>query len=147
MGPYSQHPPSKRGERVVRYGMAIKNSIKEASMSKLQPGDAFNTKMQLTNPNPVDGNKTWLRHKADGESGLIDLMILEGVYSIGEMIEKLVANNTLTPKNSAQWEKRIRDHILHLSTTKGDSRNRASGQNGHNINIKTTAKGKIAFDL
>jgi len=47
-------------------------------MSQLNPNDKANTIDQLRNPKPIVENKTWLRHKADGESGLIDQMVLKG---------------------------------------------------------------------
>ena len=115
-------------------------------MSKSQPDDESNTINQLKNPNPLDGNKTWLRHKADGESGLIDLMILEGKFSIEQMIDKLNKNPNLKIKNRSKWLKRIQDHILHLKTIEGDSRNLSSGISGHNIKIKQATTGEILFD-
>jgi len=45
-------------------------------MSKVQDWDERDTIRQLRNPNPVSGTVTWLRHGAECESGLIDLMIL-----------------------------------------------------------------------
>jgi len=47
-------------------------------MSQIDPNDKDNTIKLLKKNYAVVDNKTWLRHKADGESGLIDLMILKG---------------------------------------------------------------------
>ena len=115
-------------------------------MSQLHSSDKTNTIEQLKNAKPVNVNKTWLRHKADGESGLIDLMVLEGCFSIQKMAIELSKNPALKAKSINQWEKRIKDHILHLSSTEGDSRNRASGVGGHNLRVKETSSGAIAFD-
>jgi hypothetical protein len=116
-------------------------------MSGWHKDDLEDTKYQLDSPCPVVKNKTWLRHKVNGESGLIDLMILKGNLSIDEMINELSLNNTLKTKNKTQWEKRIRDHILHLSTSDGDSRNRAAGHGGHKLPVIETNDGKIAFGV
>ena len=116
-------------------------------MSQFSPQDKADTIDQLRNPTPSIRNKTWLRHKADGESGLIDLIILKGCLSIEQMIEDLSKNPNLKSKSYAQWEKRIKNHILHLSTAEGDSRNRASSVGGHDLKIIEKASGAIAFDL
>lgn len=114
-------------------------------MSKYNVGDEEITRSLLKNPSPVENNQTWLRHKADGESGLIDLMVLEGNNTIDDMVNALSNNPALKPKRDSQWKKRIRDHLIHLSTQEGDSRNIASGQGGHSLNLEEDSAGRICF--
>jgi len=114
-------------------------------MSKVHVGDESNTINQLKNPNPLNGNKTWLGYKANGESGLIDIMVLKGTYPIEMMIDELSKNPDLTEKNITQWKKRIEDHIVHLSSSEGDSRNRASGSGGHSLKIAISEESKEVF--
>jgi hypothetical protein len=116
-------------------------------MSQSNPNDKADTSDQIKNPRPINGEKTWLRHKADAESGMIDLMILSGNFKINQMIKELSKNPNFKSKDYHQWEQRIKEHILHLSTLEGDSRNRASGMGGHNLRIKKNESGTIAFDL
>ena len=116
-------------------------------MSQMRIDDRDNTIALLKKNRVVIDNKTWLRHTADSESGLIDLMVLEGRYTIIEMIDLLSKKTNLKQKSKSQWEKRIRDHLLHLSTSEGDSRNKASGQGGHNLPIIERPGGTIKFDL
>ncbi len=115
-------------------------------MSKACKNDEINTKSQLKNFNPIENNKTWLGHIANKESGLIDVMVLEKKYSIDQMITKLKSNPNLKPKSDIKWEKRVNDHILHLSTKDGDSRNRAEDLNCHNLNLIENEEGKISFN-
>ena len=114
-------------------------------MSKPQMDDAEQTKKQIQYPCPINGRRTWLGHLADGESGLIDLMILEEKYTIKEMAMILSSNKALTSKDLKAWEKRINDHIEHLATKEGDAKNRASGVGGHNLKIKEVQR-KLMFD-
>jgi hypothetical protein len=116
-------------------------------MSKVSREDKKLTKELLYPSQPVVENRTWLRHKADGESGLIDLMILRGDMTIQDMVKELSSDERLKEKSGIQWEKRIKDHIAHLSTVEGDSRNQASGQGGHDLPITITPKGIVRFDL
>jgi hypothetical protein len=51
-------------------------------MSQSNPNDKADTSDQIKNPRPINGEKTWLRHKADAESGMIDLMILSGNFKL-----------------------------------------------------------------
>jgi hypothetical protein len=116
-------------------------------MSQSNPNDKADTSDQLRHPRPINGKTTWLRHKADAESGMIDLMILSGNFTINQMIKELSKNPNFKSKDYPQWEQRIKDHILHLSTLEGDSRNRASGVGGHNLKIKENEFGEFFFDL
>jgi hypothetical protein len=116
-------------------------------MSRMHPDDRNNTISLLKRNSAVTNSQTWLRHKADGESGIIDQMVLKGTYDIDQMIDLLSENPKLKSKSRSQWEKRIKDHLLHLSTAEGDSRNRASGQGGHNLPVIESASGKIKFGL
>lgn len=125
----------------------VVHKVKGLLMSRMYPDDRNNTISLLKKNSAVTNNQTWLRHKADGESGLIDQMVLEGSYDMDQMINLLSDNPNLKLKSKAQWKKRIRDHILHLSTAAGDSRNRASGQGGHNLPVVEGSSGKIKFGL
>jgi hypothetical protein len=63
--------------------------LKEALMSNGRIGDWENTLEQMKNPNPIKDGFTWLRHKADSQADVIDIMILEGRYTIDEIADKL----------------------------------------------------------
>lgn len=56
-------------------------------MSSAKPDDWENTKKQLMNPNPISKNRTWLGHHIEKQSGTIDLMVLQGKFSIKEIAE------------------------------------------------------------
>ncbi|GAG80598.1 unnamed protein product, partial [marine sediment metagenome] len=43
-----------------------------------------------------------------------------------------------------QWIRTVNGHIEHLSTKEGDSRNKASGQDGHDL--KVIKDGIVKFD-
>jgi hypothetical protein len=107
-------------------------------MTNGKPDDWENTKKQLMNPDPVSNNKTWLNHRVkniDGtnaQCGPIDLMVLEGKYSISEIAQKI--NNTIM---------RVKDHLEHLQD--GSSRDRAHGTKPHNLKIVTGANDKVMF--
>jgi len=61
-----------------------------------------------------------------------------------DIIEELSANLKLNSQNRDQWAKRIEDHILHFSTSEGDSSNRVAGHGGHKLkNIETVDDSKI----
>jgi hypothetical protein len=112
------------------------------SMSSGTNDDLSNTKAVVKGSLPrVSGGTTWLGHFENKQSGNIDLLILEGVYSIKEIaikIEKAFPNVT-------DSEKRVEGHIEHLKT--GDSRNRASGMKPHYLKIITDAANKVRFDI
>lgn len=107
-------------------------------MSSGNSDDWENTKKQLMNPNPVSKNKTWLGHlvkNKDGtnaQSGTIDLMVLEGKYTIDEIARKI--NNTIM---------RVEDHLQHLQG--GNSRGRAAGTKPHNLQIVKGKNNTIMF--
>lgn len=109
-------------------------------MSSGKPEDWENTKNQLMNPNPVLKNRTWLGHLVEykdgtnAQCGTIDLMVLEGKYSIAEIARKI--NNTI---------ERVKDHLEHLQD--GSSRDRAHGTKPHNLRIVEAANDKIKFFL
>lgn len=109
-------------------------------MSSGKSEDWENTKNQLMNPNPILNNKTWLGHRVknkdgtDVQSGTIDLMVLEGKYSISEIARKI--NNTI---------ERVEEHLDHLQT--GDSRGKSSGMKPHKLRIVKGANDKIKFFL
>jgi len=109
-------------------------------MTAGRPEDWENTKRQLMHPDPVSKNRTWLRHRVknkDGtnaQCGTIDLMVLEGKYSIAEIARKI--NNTI---------ERVEDHLEHLQD--GSSRDRAHGTKPHKLKIVKGANDKIKFFL
>ncbi len=115
-------------------------------MSKANKNDEINTKIQLKNFNPITTNRTWLGHFANMESGSIDIMVLEGNCSIDEMVLQLKSNPNFKIKNESQWKTRISNHLLHISTLDGDSRNRSEGLQCHNLKLKENESGKIVFD-
>ncbi len=87
----------------------------------------------------VSRGKTWLGHLENRQSGLIDLLILEGSYSVNEIARKV---ERAFP-GVADSVKRVEDHIEHLQT--GKSRDRV--QVPHRLKIMTDAAGKIRFDV
>lgn len=89
----------------------------------------------------VSRGKTWLGHSENKQSGMIDLLILEGVYSQKEIaikIEKTFPSVTVA-------EKRVQSHIDHLQN--GEPRGRAAGTKPHFLKITTDAARKIRFDV
>ena len=87
----------------------------------------------------VSRGKTWLGHFENRQSGLIDLLIVEGIYSVKEIAIKVEkAFPGITDSVS-----RIEGHIEHLRTGKS-----ADGlQEPHRLKIVTDAAGKIRFDI
>lgn len=79
----------------------------------------------------VSKGKTWLGHSENRQSGMIDLLIFEGVYSLKE----IAINIEKTFPSVTDAEKRVQGHIEHLQT--GDARNRASGMKPHYLKITT----------
>ncbi len=111
-------------------------------MSSGRNDDRSNTKAVVNGSMPkVSGGKTWLGHLENKQSGMIDLLILESVYSVKEIaikIEKAFPSVT----DAGQ---RIQSHIEHLQT--GDARGRASGMKPHHLKITTDAAKKVRFDV
>jgi hypothetical protein len=107
-------------------------------MSSGKPEDCENTKRQLMHPDPISKNRTWLGHLVkykDGtnaQCGTIDLMVLEGKYSISEIARKI--NNTI---------ERVERHLNHLQT--GDASVKASDMKPHKLRIVKGANDKIKF--
>ena len=113
-------------------------------MSSGKPEDWENTKKQLVNPDPVSKNKTWLGHHVKKQSGTIDLMVLQGKYSIKEIAEEIDRISDIDMPFDARI-KRVEDHLDHLQT--GDSRGKASGMKPHKLRIVKGANDKIKFFL
>jgi hypothetical protein len=89
----------------------------------------------------VSQGRTWLGHLENRQSGLIDLLILEGIYSVKEIaikVERAFPGVTDSVK-------RVEDHIEHLR--EGDSRGRSQGMEPHHLKITTDAAGKVRFDI
>jgi hypothetical protein len=111
-------------------------------MSSGRNDDLSNTKAVVKGSTPkVSGGKTWLGHLESKQSGIIDLLIIEGVYSIKEIAIKIEK----TFPGVTNSEKRVEDHIEHLKT--GDARNRASGMKPHYLKIIKDAANKVRFDI
>jgi len=111
-------------------------------MSNGANDDHSNTKSVVDGSMPkVSSGKTWLGHSENKQSGMIDLLILEGVYSLKEIAVKV---EKAFP-GVINAEKRVEGHIQHLQT--GDARNRASGMKPHCLKITTDAARKIRFDV
>ena len=114
-------------------------------MSSGMMGDRQETQKLLSPPNPVKDGKTWLRHNVAAQSGQIDLMVLSGKFSIGEMVEELRRQGMFDKgMTDDQCKRRVRNHLEHLQH--GDARNRASGMKPHNLKL-VEANGKWSFDV
>jgi hypothetical protein len=109
-------------------------------MSSGNKDDLSNTKSVAKCVIPtVSRGTTWLGRFENRQSGLIDLLILEGIYSVKEIsikVEKAFPGVTDSVK-------RVEDHIEHLQT--GNSRDRL--QEPHRLKIVTAAAAKIRFDI
>ncbi len=107
-------------------------------MSSGKPTDWKNTKEQLLNPSPVSNNETWLGHRLERKDGTpyqaakIDLMVLEGKYTV----EEIAMKNNITVK-------RVEDHLEHLQD--GDSRNKNTNMNPHKLKIAKDTCGVVMF--
>ena len=111
-------------------------------MSNGSNDDQRNTKAVVNGSmSKVLEGKTWLGHLENKQSGMIDLLILESVYSIKEIAIK-IENSFPYVRNSV---KRVQAHIEHLQT--GDARGRASGMKPHYLKITTDAARKVRFDI
>ncbi|MDX8338780.1 hypothetical protein SLH46_06285 [Draconibacterium sp. IB214405] len=114
-------------------------------MSKPHALDEQDTIKLLKRPNPIDGHTTWLRHRIGSEAGTIDLLILEGKYTIKDMIRILKQDHTFRKKTDKEWERRVMNHIEHLSTIEGDARNFTT--EGHNLKVEVSdSTGIISFN-
>ena len=111
-------------------------------MSSGNKDDLSNTKSVARSVIPtVSQGKTWLGHFENRQSGLIDLLILEGIYSVKEIAIKVErAFPSVTDS-----VRRVEDHIKHWRT--GDSRGRSQGMEPHHLKITTDAAGKVRFDI
>ncbi len=111
-------------------------------MSSGNKDDLSNTKSVAKCVIPtVSRGKTWLGHFENRQSGLIDLLILEGIYSVKEIAIKV---ERAFPGVTASV-RRVEDHIEHLRT--GNSRGRSQGMEPHRLKITTDAAGKVRFDI
>lgn len=113
-------------------------------MSEPHDFDERETIRLLKRPSPTDGKKTWLGHKIGYESGTIDLLILEGKYTLKDMIRILKQDHSFRKKTDEEWERRIMNHIEHLSTIEGDARNFTT--RGHNLSVEISeSSGIVSF--
>lgn len=95
--------------------------------------DRDDTNRQLKDPQPIIDGKTWLRHNPNKQSGMMDLLILEGKYTIVEIASKIGVT-----------VKRVEEHLGHLGKD-GDWRSKISGMTPHNLAITKDIYGKIKF--
>lgn len=103
-------------------------------MSKGLPEDWDNTAEQLKNPNPCKDGRTWLRHGENKQSGKIDVMVLEGRYSVSEIADELAKLELFDNDKPLNYRiRRVKDHLLHLQD--GESRGQASGTEPHKLKI------------
>ena len=108
-------------------------------------GDWEETKRLLKPPETAKGGKTWLRHSVKAQAGQIDLMLLAGKFSIGEMVEELRRQGMFdTGMTDDQCIRRVRNHLEHLR--QGDWRNKSSGMKPHNLKL-IEVNGKWSFDV
>ena len=111
-------------------------------MSSGNKDDLSNTKSVAKCAMPtVSGGKTWLGHFENKQSGLIDLLIFEAIYSVKDIAVKV---ERAFP-GVTDSVRRVEDHIKHLQT--GDSRGRSQGMEPHHLKITTDAAGKVHFDI
>jgi len=103
----------------------------------IEETDYNDTIRQLTNRDPVKGEKTWLRHGINTQGGLIDLMILEGKYS-----KKDIARELKNKTNCTNPLARIERHIDHLQNA--DGVDAWTGNIPHKCKIKEV-NGKLMF--
>jgi hypothetical protein len=104
--------------------------------------DRSNTKAVVNGSmSKVSEGKTWLDHFENKQSGMIDLLILEGIYSIRETANKV---KYIFP-NVTNVSNRVQSHIDHLHD--GDARGRASGMKPHKLRIIKGANYKIKIFL
>jgi len=114
-------------------------------MSSGLSGDWPATNAQLKTPYPCRDGFTWLRHKENAQSGQIDIMVLEGKHSLGNMVDLLRKKNLFKPGlPDRQCQQRVRDHLSHLQ--EGCSRSLANGQEPHHLLLKEVS-GKWRFSL
>ena len=112
-------------------------------MSTWHKTDLEETRSQLKNQNPITDGMTWLRHHVDKQAGVIDLMLLKGLYSVEEIASEL--NKRFIPQRTlAARIKRVRDHIEHLQD--GDARNKLSAMKPHKLRLKEV-DGMWQFDV
>ena len=86
------------------------------------PGDKEKTLEQLKCPAETNTNVTWLRHRIKSQSGMIDMMLLEGGHRIEDMAVRLQAS--FPDRSFEPLCKRVRDHIDHLQ--EGDARDHST---------------------
>lgn len=111
-------------------------------MSNGTNDDRSNTKAVVNGSMPkVSKGKTWLGHSENKQSGMIDLLILEGIYSQKEIAMKVEK----TFPSITDAEERVESHIEHLQT--GDARGRAAGTKPHCLKIIVDAAIKLRFDV
>lgn len=110
-------------------------------MSSWQATDLEETQNQMKDPSPIINGRTWLRHGEFTQDGLIDQMLLAGLYSVEDIAREL--NRRFKPQRSLSARvKRVQDHIEHLQD--GDSRNRTSLMKPHKLQLKEV-EGKWRF--
>lgn len=110
-------------------------------MSGGQADDWYHTQEQMKKRMPIQNGKNWLRHGEHTQSAEIDLMILEGKYSIKEIAAEL--NKRFTPMKSLAYRKnRVKDHMDHLK--QGSGKDKISGVKGHKLKIEEV-DGKVRF--
>jgi len=118
--------------------------LKEAIMTEGNKEDWAETEEQLKNPNPTKDGRTWLRHYAHRQSGLIDEMVLRGDLTVEQMAQDI--RRKFGPEKPLKyWVRRVNDHIEHLQ--EGDRRGRIDGREPHRLKVKTDSFGNVTFDL
>lgn len=87
-------------------------------MSNGRPGDWAATQAEMkrrgSRSDAANHGKNWLRHGRGTEAAMIDSMLLEGRYSLDDMIDQLDEEFSEKKKTRRRWEKRIRSHFEHL---------------------------------
>lgn len=113
-------------------------------MSSGSRDDQEKTEEQQRNPQPIKDGKTWLRHRDGTMAASIDVMLLEGCYSVKEMAETL--NERFEPKRLEVRIRKVKDHISHLQDGSDDSRRHMHAMEPHGLRLREV-DGKWSFDI
>jgi hypothetical protein len=105
-------------------------------MSSGEREDRGKTEKHMKEKKPCANGKNWLRHREASQAALIDDMLLEGKYSLGEMASEL--NRRFGQRPASKRNQRIMDHIRHLRTSY-DEPDYPEGQKGHGLQVEEIA--------
>lgn len=108
-------------------------------MSDGKPEDRANTVSCVKKQRPATTNGvTWLRHREHAQSGVIDLMILEGIHCIEDIAKKIPSRRDFQAKI-----RRIESHISHLEDKPAEKN---KGMGPHKLKVSRRG-GILKFDV